>query len=115
MDKIIMLYDIFFCQLSIKHWLVISTLMFSVGLYGFLVRQNIIGILISVEIMLNVVSIDFVVFNQYLYPDLVDGKIASMFIIAIAAIETVVTLALLILLFRVKKANKVKYLTMKQR
>ena len=46
---------------------------------------------------------------------IIDGKIMAIFIIAIAAIETVVGLAILILLFRVKKSNKVKYLIMKQR
>jgi NADH-quinone oxidoreductase subunit K len=110
-----MLYDIFLSSLTIKHWLLLTSVIFSIGLYGFLVKQNIIGILISVEIMLNIVSINFVIFNQYVYSDLVDGKIMSIFIIAIAAIETVVGLAILILLFRVKKSNKVKYLIMKQR
>jgi len=110
-----MLNSLIFNSLTIKHWLVTTSAIFSIGLYGFLIKQSIIGILISVEIMLNAVSINFVIFNQYLYADLVDGKIMAIFIIAIAAIETVVGLAILILLFRVKKSNKVKYLIMKQR
>jgi NADH-quinone oxidoreductase subunit K len=106
-----MLYDV----ISVKQWLILTSMIFSIGLYGFLIKQNIIGILISVEIMLNIVGLNFVIFNQYWYSDLVDGKIMSIFIIAIAAIETVVGLAILILLFRIKKSNKIKYLIMKQR
>jgi NADH:ubiquinone oxidoreductase subunit K len=93
----------------------VTSIIFSIGLYGFLIKQNIIGVLISIEIMLNIVCLNFVIFNQYIYTDLVDGKIMSIFIIAIAAIETVVGLAILVVLFRMKKSNKIKYLIMKQR
>jgi len=107
--------NIFFTSLTVEHWLILTSLIFSIGLYGFLIKTNIIGILISVEIMLSTVSLNFVVFNKYLYSDLTDGKIIAMFIIAMAAIETVVGLAILILFFRVKKSNKIKFLLMKQR
>jgi NADH-quinone oxidoreductase subunit K len=101
-------------MLNIDHWLFMTSLMFSVGLYNFLTKNNIISMLISVEIMLNTISLNFVIFNQYVYTDLFDGKIIVLFITVIAAIETVVCLAILILFFRVKKSNKIKYLLTKQ-
>jgi len=102
-------------QITLKHWLFLTTLTFSLGLYSFLVKQNLISILIALEIMFNAVAMNFVIFNQYIYADLVDGKIMAIFIIAITAIETVVSLAILILLFRVKQSNQIKYLLMKTR
>jgi len=110
-----MLCDIFFNELTVKHWLIVTAVVFSIGLYGFLIKRNTINILISIEIMLNIVSINFVVFNQYLYTDLSDGKIISIFIVAIAAIETVVALAILILLFHIKKSNYINFLLVRQR
>ena len=57
----------------IEHILIGSTLMFFIGVYGFLTRTNLITILISTELILNAVNINFVVFNRYLYPDHLQG------------------------------------------
>ena len=80
--------------------LVVSTLMFFVGVYGFLVRKNLITILMSVELILNSVNINFVIFNKYLYPDMLQGYMFSMFAIGIAAAEAAVAIAIILNVFR---------------
>jgi len=101
--------------IPIQHFLIVSTIMFFIGIYGFLVRRNLITILMSTELILNAVSINFVVFNKYLYPDLLQGYMFSIFIIAIAAAEAAVAIAIIINVFRryktinVEDVNKMKY------
>ena len=60
-------------MIPITHFLVVSTLMFFIGIYGFLTRRNLITLLMSIELILNSVNINFVVFNRYLYPDQLQG------------------------------------------
>lgn len=62
--------------------------MFCAGIYGFITRKNMIAILISLELMLNAVDVNFVVFNRYLYPGALEGMFFTLFAIAIAAAET---------------------------
>jgi NADH-quinone oxidoreductase subunit K len=78
------------------YFLVVSTLMFFIGIYGFLTRRNLITLLMSIELILNSVNINFVVFNRYLYPDKLQGQYFAMFIVAIAAAEASVAIALII-------------------
>ncbi len=59
--------------IPIVHFLIVATIMFFVGVYGFLVRRNLITILMSIELMLNSVNINFVVFNKYLFPEQLAG------------------------------------------
>ncbi len=84
----------------IEHILIVSTVMFFIGVYGFLTRQNLLTILISTELILNSVNINFVVFNRYLYPEHLQGHFFSLFIIAIAAAEAAVAIAIFINLYR---------------
>ncbi len=93
---------------SIYEILSISTLIFFVGVYGFLTRKNIISILISVELILNASVINFAVINKYLYPDLLEGMIFSVFIIAVAAAETALAIAIVINLYRLIASVEVK-------
>lgn len=86
--------------IPITHFLVVSTLMFFIGIYGFLTRRNLITILMSVELILNSVNINFVVFNRYLYPDNLQGQFFALFIVAIAAAEASVAIALIINIYR---------------
>ena len=87
-------------MIPITHFLVVSTLMFFIGIYGFLTRRNLITILMSVELILNSVNINFVVFNRYLYPDQLQGQFFALFIVAIAAAEASVAIALIINIYR---------------
>ena len=77
-------------QVPLIHALIVTTLMFFIGIYGFLTRKNLITMLISVEIMLNAVNLNFVFFDTYLFPGNMQGHFFSLFIIAIAAAEAAV-------------------------
>jgi NADH:ubiquinone oxidoreductase subunit K len=101
--------------ISIEHFLVVSTIMFFTGVYGFIVRRNLITMLMSVELILNSVNINFLVFNRYLYPDQMQGHFFSLFIVGIAAAEASVAIALIINIYRnlqnidVENVSEMKY------
>ena len=84
-------------------YLVPALVIFCWGVYGFLTRRNMIAMLISLELMLNAVDINFVVFNRYLFPSSMEGWMFTLFGIAIAAAETALAIAIIINLFRVSK------------
>jgi len=86
--------------IPITHFLIVTTLMFFTGVFGFLTRRNLITLLMSVELILNSVNLNFVVFNRYLYPGHLQGQFFAMFIIAIAAAEAAVAIALIINIYR---------------
>ncbi|HON51600.1 MAG TPA: NADH-quinone oxidoreductase subunit NuoK [Bacteroidales bacterium] len=86
--------------IDITHILIVSTCMFFIGVYGFLVRRNLITILMATELILNAVSINFVVLNKFIYPDVLQGYMFSVFIIAIAAAEAAVAIAIIINVYR---------------
>jgi NADH-quinone oxidoreductase subunit K len=81
-------------------WLLLSATLFAIGLYGVLTRRNAVGILISVELMLNSAALNFVVFNRFVAPAACDGQITAIFVIAVAAAEVVVGMAIFVALFR---------------
>jgi len=85
---------------GVMHWLVLSAVLFSIGLYGLLTRRNAVGILLSVELMLNSAAFNFVVFNKFVVPATVDGELMAIFVIAVAAAEVVVGMAIFVALFR---------------
>ena len=74
--------------------------MFFAGVYGFIARKNMLAILISLELMLNAVDINFAVFNRYLYPNQLEGFFFTLFAIAIAAAETAIAIAIIINIYR---------------
>ena len=90
-------------DLTILFYLIPSLIMFCCGLYGFITRRNMIAILISLELMLNSVDINFVVFNRFLYPGELEGMFFSLFAIALAAAETALANAIIINVFRVSE------------
>ncbi len=77
--------------------------MFCAGVYGFITRKNMIAILISLELMLNAVDINFVVFNRFLFPGALEGMFFTLFAIAIAAAETALAIAIIINIYRASK------------
>lgn len=101
--------------IPLHYFLIVSTLMFFTGVAGFIFRRNLITILMSVELMLNSVNINFVAFNKYLYPDQLQGHFFALFIVAIAAAEAAVAIALIINIYRkfnsieVGEVDKLKY------
>ena len=74
--------------------------MFFAGVYGFMTRKNMLMMLISIELMLNAVDINFAVFNRFLFPGQMEGMIFSIFAIAIAAAETAIAIAIIINIYR---------------
>lgn len=83
-----------------EYYLVISTIMFFAGIYGFITRRNLLAILISIELILNSVDMNFVVFNRYLFPEQMEGLFFSLFAIGISACETAVAIAIIINIYR---------------
>jgi NADH:ubiquinone oxidoreductase subunit K len=102
-------------NIGIEQFLILSTLMFFIGVYGFLVRKNLITMLMSVELILNAVNINFVAFNKYYFPENLQGHFFAMFVIAIAATEVAVAIAIIISLYRkirtidVEQVDEMKY------
>lgn len=102
-------------QIPITHFLVLSTLLFFIGIFGFFTRRNMITMLMSVELILNSVNINFVAFNKYLYPNQLEGVFFTLFVIAIAAAEVTVAIAIIINLYRkfntvdMDEADNLKY------
>lgn len=86
--------------IGVFDFLVVSTIMFFVGIYGFLVRKNLIALLMSVELILNSTNINFVVFNKYLFPEMIQGYMFSLFVIGIAAAEAAVAIAIILNVYR---------------
>ena len=101
--------------IHLQYFLVLATLMFFTGIYGFLTRRNLITILMSVELILNSVNINFLAFNRYLYPHQLEGLFFSLFIIAVAAAEAAVAIAIIINIYRrfttvnVENVNEMKH------
>ncbi|HVZ57522.1 MAG TPA: NADH-quinone oxidoreductase subunit NuoK [Chitinophagaceae bacterium] len=87
-------------MIPLSHILAVSTALFFIGVYGLLTRRNLITLLMSVELILNSVNINFVAFNKYLFPERLDGLFFTLFIIAIAAAEAAVAIAIVINLYR---------------
>jgi NADH-quinone oxidoreductase subunit K len=83
-----------------NHYLALSIILFFVGIYGFIARKNMLAVLISVELVLNAVELNFSVFNRYLYPERLEGMFFSLFGIAISAAETAVAIAIIINVYR---------------
>jgi len=102
-------------MIMLNEILFVSTALFFIGVYGFFTRRNMITMLMSIELILNSVNINFVAFNKYLYPEKLDGIFFTIFIITIAAAEAAVAIAIIINLYRshksidVEDANELKF------
>ncbi len=89
-------------NIGLLHYLILALLLFGIGFWGVVVSKNIIRVLISLEIMLNAVGINFVAFAAYSHKSGVDGLIFALFIIAVSAAQIAVAVAILIFIFRQK-------------
>ena len=87
-------------SIGLGHYLILATLLFSIGLYGALAKRNAIVILMSIELMLNAVNIALVAFSRYIVPLLLTGQIFAIFIIVVAAAEATVGLAIIMGIYR---------------
>lgn len=89
-------------MIGLGHYLVLSAVLFGIGAVGFLTRRNVLIQLMSIEIMLNAVNLTLIAFNRWA-PQNHAGQLFAFFVIAVAAAEAAVGLALVISLYRLKK------------
>ena len=87
-------------MIHLEYYLIVSTIMLFAGIYGFFIRRNTLGMLISVELILNATDINFAVFNRFLFPEGLEGYFFSLFSIAISAAETAIAIAIMINIYR---------------
>ena len=92
------------------HFLALAAILFSIGIYGVITRRNIIGILMSLELMFNAANINFVAFNRYIITDGMTGQIFAIFIVVVAAAEATVGLAIVLLVYRNWQGIKADYI-----
>ncbi len=86
--------------LSLEHYLVLSAVLFSIGIYGALTKRSAVVILMSIELMLNGAAIAMVAFSRYITPALLTGQLFTIFIIVVAAAEATVGLAIIMSVYR---------------
>ena len=102
-------------EITAIYYLIPALFMFCCGLYGFITRRNMIAMLISLELMLNAVDMNFVIFNRFLFPGQMEGMMFTLFAIAIAAAETALAIAIIINIYRsthdvdVRQLNQMKF------
>ena len=94
--------------ISIYEILTLTSIVFFIGVYGFLTRKNLITMLLSIELILNASAINFVVVNTYLFPENLQGVYFSVFMVAIAAAETALAVAIIINLYKLITSVEVK-------
>ena len=86
--------------LTLAHYMTVAGLLFLIGVFGALTRRNIIGILMSIELMFNAANINLAAFDRFLHPEGVTGQALALFVMTVAAAEIVVGLALLLAIYR---------------
>lgn len=89
-------------MIPLNWYLILAAALFCLGLYGVLSRRNAIAVLMGVELMLNAVNINLVAFNRFVTPALVVGQVFAIFVLAVAAAEAAVGLALIIAIYRAR-------------
>ncbi|HBV98912.1 MAG TPA: NADH-quinone oxidoreductase subunit NuoK [Desulfotomaculum sp.] len=87
---------------SLYHYLILSAVIFGIGLFGVLSKKNAIAVLICIELMLNAININLVAFNKYMTPGDFVGQLFAIFVITVAAAEVGVGLAIIIAIYRNK-------------
>ncbi len=87
-------------EIPMHYFLILSSILFFTGICGFIIRRNLLTMLMAIELILNSVNINFIVFNRYLYPNQMEGLFFTLIIVAVAAAETAVAIALIINVYR---------------
>ena len=94
-------------MVPVECFFVLSALLFFIGVFGFITRRNLIAMLISTELILNAVDINFAAFNRLVYPGQLEGFFFTLFAIGVAAAETAVAVAIIINVYRNYKSDRV--------
>jgi len=87
-------------MIGLQHYLILSAVLFSIGLYGVLAKRNAVIILMCVELMLNAVNITLVAFSRYVVPAMLTGQVFAIFVMVVAAAEVAVGLAIIFAIYR---------------
>ena len=87
-------------MVPVECYFVLSALLFFIGVYGFVTRRNLIAMLVSVELVLNAVDLNFAAFNRLLFPGEFEGFFMTLFSIAVSAAESAVAIAIIINVYR---------------
>jgi NADH:ubiquinone oxidoreductase subunit K len=91
-------------MIPLTQYLILGGVLFAVGVFGVLTRRNAIGILISIEIMLGAVNLNLVAFSRFVETSTLNGQVFAVFVMAVAAGEAAVGLALILALYRSMRA-----------
>lgn len=101
--------------ISLTHYLILSAVIFSIGLFGALAKRNVVVILMSIELMFNAVNVALIAFSRYLPVTPADaaqqglnGQVFALFIIAVAAAEAAVALAIILAIYRERRSVSVE-------
>ena len=87
-------------MIPVECYFVLSAILFFIGFFGFVTRRNLIAMLISVELVLNAVDLNFAVFNRFLFPGQLEGFFFTLFSIGVSAAESAVAIAIIINVYR---------------
>ena len=87
-------------MVPVECYFVLSALMFFIGVYGFVTRRNLIAMLVSIELVLNAVDLNFAAFNRLLFPGEFEGFFMTLFSIGVSAAESAVAIAIIINVYR---------------
>jgi len=90
-------------MIQLEHFIILSAVLFAIGLFGVLAKRNIVTMLMGVEIIFNAVNIAFVAFSRYVVPTLLTGQIFAIFVITVAAAEVALGLAIIIAIYRTRE------------
>jgi NAD(P)H-quinone oxidoreductase subunit 4L len=86
--------------IGLNHYLVLSAILFCIGLFGALTRRNTIAVLIFIELMLNAANLALVAFSRFITPAALTGQVFAIFVMVVAAAEASIGLAIIITLYR---------------
>jgi NAD(P)H-quinone oxidoreductase subunit 4L len=92
----------FITHIGLTHYVVLATILFTIGLLGVITSRNVVRVLMAVELMLNAVNINLVAFNNFVQPDILAGQVFAIFVLTVSAAEATVGLAIVIALYRAK-------------
>ncbi len=97
--------------MNLHGFVLLSSLLFCMGIYAVLARRNLIGMLIGVELMLNAASLSFMAFNRFTAPDPVIGQVVVLFVIGLAAAEAAIALSIILAVYRSRRSIDVEDVT----
>jgi NADH:ubiquinone oxidoreductase subunit K len=91
-------------DLKLVYFLIISAILFAIGIYGVLTRRHLVHVLLSIELILNAVLINLIAFSSFSTPDKMTGQMFAVFVIVVAACEVGVGLAIILSIYRKRKS-----------